>query len=120
MGRAASQPGWRIAARWDGYEAQISAWTPRGAARRQDTLGGLPSSRRPSRPSIFCSVAYQRRGRALPAKTVRQRQAERRRQKLESMKEQIEAGTLTIRQMTPAERQRHPPPERPRPRRSWM
>jgi hypothetical protein len=48
----------------------------------------------------------------MPAKTVRQRQAERRRRKLEEMQQQIEAGTLTVRQMTPAERERHPRPER--------
>jgi hypothetical protein len=58
-------------------------------------------------------------GSQMPAKprTVRQREAERRRQKLEDMRQQIEAGTLTVRRMTPAERERHPPPERPRPKR---
>jgi hypothetical protein len=56
----------------------------------------------------------------LPAKTVRQRQAERRRQKLEDMQQQIEAGTLTVRQMTPSERERHPRPKRsPARRRRW-
>jgi hypothetical protein len=56
----------------------------------------------------------------LPGKTVRQRQAERRRQKLEDMQQQIEEGTLTIRQMTPAERKRHPPSDRPLPKRPWQ
>jgi hypothetical protein len=55
----------------------------------------------------------------LPTKASRQREAERRRQKLEDIREQIEAGTLTIRQMTPAERKRHPPSDRPAPRRRW-
>jgi hypothetical protein len=94
-----------------------------------DAKGGRPEAGHSGRPARFAASEQAinlllgrlpEKGRALPAKTVRQRQAERRRQKLESMKEQIEAGTLTIRQMTPAERQRHPPPERPRPRRSWM
>jgi hypothetical protein len=33
------------------------------------------------------------------------------------MREQIEAGTLTVRQMTPAERKRHPRPQQRRPTR---
>jgi hypothetical protein len=56
----------------------------------------------------------------LPGKTVRQRQAERRRQKLEDMQQQIEAGTLTVRQMTPAERKRHPPSDRSMRKRPWQ
>lgn len=35
-------------------------------------------------------------------KTHWEREAERRREKLEHMEQQIEAGTLTVRQMTPA------------------
>lgn len=45
-------------------------------------------------------------------KTARQHEAERRRQKRENFLRQVEAGTLTVRQMTPAERERHPRPER--------
>jgi hypothetical protein len=45
--------------------------------------------------------------------TQRDRDDEKRREKLESIKEQLESGALTIRQMTPAERAKHPP--RPRP-----
>jgi hypothetical protein len=52
-------------------------------------------------------------------KTHWERRAERKREKLEHMQQQIEAGTLTVRQMTPAERQRHPRSERPAPRRRW-
>ena len=56
---------------------------------------------------------------AAKPRTHRERAAERRREKLEHMQEQIEAGILTVRQMTPAERKRHPPPARPAPRRRW-
>jgi len=52
-------------------------------------------------------------------KTHWQRKAERKREKLEHMQQQIEAGILTVRQMTPAERKRHPPSSRPAPRRRW-
>jgi hypothetical protein len=54
-------------------------------------------------------------------KTHWEREAERRREKLEHMREQIEAGTLTVRQMTPAERKRHPRPQQRRRtrRRRW-
>jgi len=55
----------------------------------------------------------------LPTKTSRERQAARRREKLEHMQEQIEAGTLTVRQMTSAERESHPPSDRPPPKRPW-
>jgi len=51
-------------------------------------------------------------------KTHWQRKAERRREKLEKMRQQVEAGILTVRQMTPAERKRHPAPARPVPKRS--
>jgi hypothetical protein len=45
-------------------------------------------------------------------KTHWERAAERKREKLEHMQQQIEAGTLMVRQMTPAERERHPRPQR--------
>jgi hypothetical protein len=48
-----------------------------------------------------------------------ERAAERKREKLEHMQQQIEDGILTVRPMTPAERKRHPPPARPAPRRRW-
>jgi hypothetical protein len=35
------------------------------------------------------------------------------------MQQQIAAGTLTVRQMTSDERERHPRPARPAPRRRW-
>jgi len=55
-------------------------------------------------------------GLAHKPKTSQERKAERRREKLEEIRQQIAAGTLTVRQMTPAERKRHPPPARPAPR----
>lgn len=52
-------------------------------------------------------------------KTHWERRAERKREKLEHMQQQVEEGTLTVRQMTTAERKRHPPSARPAPRRRW-
>ena len=49
--------------------------------------------------------------------TQKERSEERRREKLASIKEQQESGALTIRQMTPAERAKHPPRPRPPKRR---
>lgn len=47
-------------------------------------------------------------------KTTRERAEERRQAKLESVKEQVESGSLVIRRMTAEERDRYPPrPERP-------
>jgi hypothetical protein len=46
------------------------------------------------------------------AKTQRERAEARRQEKLDLIQEQIDEGTLTIRQMTPEERKKHPP--RPR------
>ena len=45
------------------------------------------------------------------------RAAEKRRQKLEQVQEQIKSGSLTVRQMTPKERKANPPAP-PRPKRS--
>ena len=51
-------------------------------------------------------------------KTQKERDEERRKQKLTEMQEQIESGTLKVRKMTKAERERFPPKERkPRPKR---
>ena len=51
-------------------------------------------------------------------KTQKERAEERKREKLEQMKEQVERGQLTIRQMTPEERAAQPPrPREPRRRR---
>jgi hypothetical protein len=51
----------------------------------------------------------------MPAKprTVCQREAERRRKKLEDMREQIEAGTLTVRRMTARRLMERPTKTRP-------
>jgi hypothetical protein len=49
-------------------------------------------------------------------KSQRERDAEQRRQKLEQLQEQIRSGSLTVRQMTPEEREKYaarPRPERP-------
>ncbi|HEX6619807.1 MAG TPA: hypothetical protein VF024_09125 [Solirubrobacteraceae bacterium] len=42
----------------------------------------------------------------MPAKTQREREAEQRQAKLERMQEQVDAGSLVIRKMTDAERER--------------
>jgi hypothetical protein len=42
----------------------------------------------------------------MPSKTQREREAEQRKAKLDHMQEQVEAGSLVIRQMTDAERER--------------
>jgi hypothetical protein len=51
--------------------------------------------------------------------TSRERAAQKRREKLALIREQLDNGQLTIRQMTPAEREKHPPrPAQPR-RKRW-
>ena len=51
--------------------------------------------------------------------TAKERAEQKRLEKLELIREQLDAGELTIRQMTPAERKQHPPrPPKPR-RRQW-
>jgi hypothetical protein len=42
----------------------------------------------------------------MPTKTQREREAEQRKAKLDRIQEQVEAGSLVIRQMTDAERER--------------
>jgi hypothetical protein len=50
----------------------------------------------------------------MPMKTTRERAEERRQEKLAGVQEQVEAGSLVIRQMTEEERRRYPPcPPRP-------
>jgi hypothetical protein len=49
----------------------------------------------------------------LDVKTQKERADEKRREKLDAIKEQVDAGTLTIRKMTAKERKANPP--RPRP-----
>jgi hypothetical protein len=46
-------------------------------------------------------------------KTVQERQQEKREQKLDLIRRQIEAGTLRVRKMTAAERAKYPPREQP-------
>ncbi len=45
-------------------------------------------------------------------KTPKERAEERRQEKLADIKEQVDKGELSIRQMTPAERKANPPKER--------
>ena len=53
-------------------------------------------------------------------KTARERAEEKRQEKLELVQEQVESGSLVIRQMTDEERQRYPQvPPRPRSRSAW-
>ena len=47
-------------------------------------------------------------------KTQREREDEKRRAKLEAVQQQVEEGSLTIRQMTPEERKKYPKPDQPR------
>jgi hypothetical protein len=46
-------------------------------------------------------------------KTTRERAEEKRAEKLEMVREQVESGSLVIRKMTDEERQRYPPVEAP-------
>ena len=41
--------------------------------------------------------------------TSKERAEQKRREKLEQIREQLDSGELTIRKMTPAERKKHPP-----------
>ena len=51
--------------------------------------------------------------------TSKERAQQKRREKLAMIREQLDSGELTIRQMTPAERKKHPPrPAQPR-RKRW-
>ena len=45
----------------------------------------------------------------MPMKTQRERDREKRRQKLALVREQIESGSLKVRKMTKEERKRYPP-----------
>jgi len=53
-------------------------------------------------------------------KTTRERAEEKREEKLEVVREQVQSGSLVIRQMTDEERRRYPPrPAQPRRPRRW-
>ena len=54
---------------------------------------------------------------AVGVKTARERAEEKRAEKLEHVREQVQSGSLVIRKMTDEERQRYPPVA-PRPNRS--
>jgi len=51
---------------------------------------------------------------AVPSKSTRERADERRQAKLDQVREQVESGSLVIRQMTEEERLRYPPVANPR------
>jgi hypothetical protein len=51
-----------------------------------------------------------------PSETAK-RQEKRRKEKLDAVKQQVEEGSLTIRKMTPEERKKYPPQNRPRKKR---
>jgi hypothetical protein len=51
-------------------------------------------------------------------KSARERAEEKRQEKLDLVEEQVQSGSLVIRQMTDEERQRYPPPPDPPPKRS--
>ena len=53
-----------------------------------------------------------------PVKSTRERAEEKRQEKLELVREQVQSGSLVIRKMTDEERQRYPVVAAPRPRRS--
>ena len=50
-------------------------------------------------------------------KTQREKAEAKRQEKLEAVQEQVDSGSLTIRQMTSEERKKYPKPEKPRPTR---
>lgn len=52
-------------------------------------------------------------------KTTREKAEEKRREKLEHIREQVESGALVIRPMTAVERERYPPLPQPTPR-GWQ
>lgn len=56
-------------------------------------------------------------GRRQAPKTARERAAEKREEKLDFVREQVENGSLVVRQMTDEERRRYPP-RAPQPKRS--
>jgi hypothetical protein len=55
-----------------------------------------------------------------PMKSARERAEEKREEKLESVREQVQSGSLKIRQMTDDERRRYPPrPAQPKRQNRW-
>jgi hypothetical protein len=51
--------------------------------------------------------------------TPKERAEQKRREKLARIREQLDSGELTIRQMTPAERKKHPPRSAEPRRKRW-
>lgn len=72
-----------------------------------------------SSPTTFHCAGYGRQL-SMPMKSSRERAEEKREAKLESVREQVENGTLVIRQMTDQEREENPPrPPRPKRPSRW-
>jgi hypothetical protein len=91
-------------------------WPPVHAA--VGVSGSCPrSTARQQRPSLLSSVSPKRHD---AVKTQREKAEEERQVKLDLVREQVQNGTLVIRQMTEEERRRYPapttPPNRPRSR----
>lgn len=74
--------------------------TERGATVPFRCYGGFPTDIRRRRKKAASQMA---------SKTVRERAEQKRQEKLELVREQVESGALVIRQMTDEERRRYPP-----------
>jgi hypothetical protein len=82
----------------------------------------LPSTRAPRTATVSVGAPLRDDdGGSTAVKDPKQRTEEKRREKLEQIEEQVRDGTLVIRQMTDAERERDPPrpPKENRPRRRY-
>jgi hypothetical protein len=67
-----------------------------------------------------CSaLAGRRSDEATTLASPQERADQKRREKLAQIREQLASGALTIRQMTPAERAKHPPRPHPPKRKRW-
>jgi hypothetical protein len=66
----------------------------------------------------FLRIIPNRAGKGERVKTTRDRAEEKRQEKLELVREQVESGALVIRQMTDEERRRYPPRAHDAPRQS--
>jgi hypothetical protein len=73
----------------------------------------LPGWLASDRPGGYCHQTVAERKQSETAK----RQEKRRQEKLDAVKQQVEEGSLTIRKMTPEERKKYPPQDRPKKKR---
>lgn len=76
---------------------------------------GARAERKPTR---FRSIPHGPLGGQVAMRTTRERAEQKRQEKLELVRQQVQSGTLVVRQMTAEERRRYPPrpapPDRPR------